>query len=509
MSFYQLRPSETLRLGIVCFIGGFFLSQYLAFHFLVPFVAVLSLLFVTFRPQYKVFLFLGILFCGIFYSHLRESNVTNNDILTSKIGQTVTLNGVVDSFPDQRIFSSRAYIRITEYKQNDILIPIKARILLVTKPNITYDYGHTLQITGTLQDPGFVDDFDYRKYLERFGVQTLIRNPKKLTILSEQNSGSSILYAAKSTRNTLERQLHAVLPAPHSDIALGVLLGVKKELITFSKDAFHNAGLQHILVVSGFNITVLVLFISLLFRRFGRPVIFLIALLSILFYTFLTGGEPPVIRASIMGAIVGFAAVTGRFADARNLLLVSLLIIGLWNPLIILQDAGLVLSFGATLGIILLAPWFENIFKKIPNTFQIRTLLAVSCAAQIAVTPLVAFFFGQIQPIGLLSNIFIEPLIPLTMLFAVVALGGTIFPFSVAHIIALPAFLVLEVLLWVVHTFGQFKPMQISDSMSQILFCILFVFFLYGLFSRWYQTNVLETGFDPFHPDLPVDTQKE
>jgi competence protein ComEC len=337
---------------------------------------------------------------------------------------------------------------------------------------------------GKITQPRNFEDFDYEAYLKRFGVQALVRSPKNFTTLSSQTGGNVFLRNAKKVRDFLAHNLEKSLPMPHAQIAMGILLGVKNQLPPATGQDFKNSGLQHLLVVSGSNVSIVIIFITFFLKKFGRQAIFLGVVPALIFFIAMTGADPPILRAGIMGGMVAFAASMGRLSETRNLVLFSAVIMGIWNPRIIQNDIGFFLSTFATMGIILGVPVLYRILGFLPEKFGLRMLLTVSLAAQIAVLPILGYHFGTFPMVGVIANLFSEPLVPLGMGASFSSALTGILPEPMAKVLAIPAYCILEMLLQIAHFFGKVPPLSISKNFSILCAYGVVGFFFYGSFAR-------------------------
>lgn len=468
----KLTKSEKLRLILIIMFLGLFLGQetWSGQIFLL-----LSVIFIFLSFFWKNFWLglIAIFLLSISFSIWRNTNDLLDDELSKHYTEIQELTGFVSSFPDQREKNNRATVTTPQGK-----------LLLIVTPETELHYGDELKFTGKLTRPRNFLDFDYQEYLLRFGIQTIVRYPDNLEVLSLRNKGNFILRLAAKTRQTLAHNLERALPLPHNKIAMGILLGVKNELPPSTKEEFTRSGLQHLLVVSGFNVTIIIIFISLLLRRWGRRAVFLASLLALIFFVAMTGLEAPVLRASLMGGIVAWSVALGRFSDVRNLIFLSMVVIGLFSPRLIQTDIGFFLSTMATLGIVFGVPVCEKIFAKISNKFGIKTLLIVTLSAQIAVLPILGLYFGSFPVVGIFSNLLAEPLVPLNMLFSFIVTLTGFLPEFIATLIAIPAFIGLEILLQIAHIFGQVEPLSVSKLVGNISLVIVLLFFLWASLSR-------------------------
>ncbi len=484
-----LKKSEILRIFLVFIIIGFFTGKII---WQTEYFLLIGGLLLVLSLVYKKFWWgvVSALLLANFYGQWRNFNNLEISSLIPYDNQVVQMSGEVINFPDIRENDIRVFVKTDTVNNKNI----KETVLLILSRDDKVSYGDKLNFEGKITTPRNFNTFDYSKYLLRFGVKRIVKNPKSVEKVCHQCGGNFVLRNAAKIRDWLADNLNKNLPMPHSQIAMGILLGVKHELPDFVKDDFQKSGLQHILVVSGFNVTVLIVFISLIFKKFGRKINFIITSLALIFFVAMTGGEAPIIRAAIMGGIVGFAAASGRFSESRNLILLSIFLIGLINPVIIQADIGFFLSAAATIGIILGVPILEKLLKFIPNFLEIRTLLTVTIAAQVAVLPILGLYFGNFSVIGLLSNLLTEPLIPLGMLFSFIISISGFLPLIITKIIAIPAFVVLESLLQIARLFGDFPVIEVSPIFSYSLLIIFGVLMFWAIFSRWFEHNFLENS---------------
>ncbi len=513
----EISKPQKLRLLFISIILGIWLGQFPFWPNYLLLGGFLSLILAFAKRNFWLGIFAGFLVANS-YAQWRNFVDFEKDQLVDFIGEEVEIRGKVVSFPDVREKNTRFYVEAETLKKIDINSfnspPDKeeracvGKFLLITKNNsknpAKLDYGDKILVRGKLILPtSFTADFDYRRYLKRFGVQTIIKNPAKLEILS-QNQGNWFLQKAKNSRDFLEKNLEKSLPNPHAKIAMGVLLGVKNQLPKWTQTDFQTSGLTHLLVVSGTNVAIVIIAISFLLRKFGRKISFAGSLLALIFFVLMTGADAPILRAALMGGVAGWAISAGKMNDTRNLVLLSAVIIGIFQPLVLQSDIGFALSFGATLGIIIFFPMFEKKIREIfklpsPDSKQnkntvnsplirgargVASILAISLSAQIAILPILMSSFGYFPLGGIPANLFSEPLMPFIMFFSFISSLAGILPIFLAKIITIPAYILLEFLLQIAHFFAQIPVIKIPLLLNQIFAGFIIFVLLYGLFSR-------------------------
>lgn len=226
-------------------------------------------------------------------------------------------------------------------------------------------------------------------------------------------------------RQTLDQRISELLPSPQAELLSGILLGNKKDLPGKLKLALRDSSTLHMVVVSGQNLTLLAgLFINLS-GLLKRKTAILLSVIAVIFYTILTGGQVPVIRAAIMAILSFTATFFGRQKEGVWILLVTGGLMLLINPKW-LTDLSFQLSFLATLGVIVVAPIMEKYLNKLPEI--IKADLAVSVGAQVMVMPIIAQNFHQLSLVSVFANLLVGWTIPFIMILGtMMILIGSIF----------------------------------------------------------------------------------
>ena len=180
---------------------------------------------------------------------------------------------------------------------------------------------------------------------------------------------------------------------------------------------FNRTGVTHIIAVSGYNITIIAVMLANLFISLGlsRNKAFWLIVAGIVFFVIITGSPASIVRAGIMGVVALVATAVGRATKMHNTLGIVCLLMLLFNPKVLIWDAGFQLSFLATIGLIYFVPVLEKYTKWLPQTLQIRESLTTTLSAIVLTTPLILFQFGRFSFLAPLANLLILPAIPLNM----------------------------------------------------------------------------------------------
>ena len=200
-------------------------------------------------------------------------------------------------------------------------------------------------------------------------------------------------------------------------IVRGMVLGDPSRIPEDLKEAFRRSGITHILAISGQHVAVLAAMVYLVLRLFAVPTVLrnLATLALMWLYIFVAGTPPSAIRAGVVATFVLLAPLFGRQLSPLHFMTTMLAIVLAWNPLLI-YNPGFQLSVAAVFGILLLRRPLQVFVKRtILRPFEkppelLSNLLAVSLAAQIATTPIIATSFDEISVIGVVTNLVAVPL---------------------------------------------------------------------------------------------------
>jgi competence protein ComEC len=212
---------------------------------------------------------------------------------------------------------------------------------------------------------------------------------------------------------------------------MALLFGEKTELSKEISTNYTQAGIIHILAISGLHIALIygiVLWLTKPLLRFkkGKLYIFLISICILWFYAILAGFSASIVRAAVMFSVVTFAKMINRQSNIYNSLAVSALLLLVFNPNY-LFDVGFQLSFAAVLSIVIFQPLVRKYsYSKHLIILKIKELLLISLVAQVGVLPLILYYFGQFPLLFLLANLITIPLSSLILI-----LGLALIPFNI------------------------------------------------------------------------------
>jgi ComEC/Rec2-related protein len=349
---------------------------------------------------------------------------------------------------ESRKYEDQALIKITGnidniYRNNTECIMTVGRFWIDSRSNCTFSRGDNVQVIGTIKGR-VIDRFIGRLWLDNAElVETT-----DVSLGGKFESGFSTFL--KSFREKMMQVYRTRLSEPESGLVAGIILGNKKDIGSKMYEQMVRSGTIHIAVASGYNImlvggTVL----SICFFLIKRKRASLVAVLMMILYAMVAGGEPPVIRAVIMAGVVFWAAVLGRGTVSWWVLLVTGWLMILLDPLI-LVSVSFQLSMAASVGLMIVEPAIQNILRK--NHEKLSEILSgsgilSSISTMVMTTPIIWWNFARLSWIGVVSNILILPLVPILMIFGA---GMQVLPW----LFSIPTYVVAHWMVEVIRFFG-------------------------------------------------------
>lgn len=306
----------------------------------------------------------------------------------------------------------------------------------------TWRYGDRLLLVGALVTPPEEGDFSIRRYLAHQGVYSQLEEARILSI--SPGRGNPVLRLVHAYRAHALDAVYRLWPDPEASLFAGILLGAESGIPEAVYKAFRDTGTAHVIVISGFNITVLAGLLVGVFRRvlgrgqFGVRRATVIALAGIFLYAVLVGGEAAVVRAAVMGVLGLFARQLGRRQVGVNTLTVVAAGMVFFNPRLP-WDVSFQLSFAATLGLVLYAAPLQEAFMRFTSRYlpleaaqrlsqPVGEYLLFTLAAQVLILPISLYYFQKLSPISVVANPLVLPAQPpLMVLGGFALLLGTIY----------------------------------------------------------------------------------
>lgn len=395
------------------------------------------------------------IFAIILLEYLGFFKAQNHSFLIYNVNQkNVSVTGKVLEQPITKTAKQQFVFEVNNI--NDITI--KEKTLVTAPPSYNINYGDIICLTGklsTVEEPVFPKIFNYKTYLQRDNIYTVFYANEFEYIESKPNK---IKLLSLKVKKDINLKIEKYFKEPVGSVLKSMLVGEKSAIDSDMKDDFINSGLIHILVISGLHIGFVVAIFLFVFRLFNLPLktVYLLTIPAIFFYAILTGSNPPAIRATIMASCILLSFVLDRESLIYNSICLAALIILAYNPQY-LFTASMQLSFFATIGIIYFYPKLFCIFKNIKNTFvrYIAGIFCVTLSVQLALIPLLVFYFGKFSIISFVANILIIPVVGFVVALSFLFYGFTFVSSSVSAIISVLLSQILNLILSVIHYFAN------------------------------------------------------
>lgn len=221
---------------------------------------------------------------------------------------------------------------------------------------------------------------------------------------------------AREVRDWFASAIRAVIPEPEASLGIGYLVGQRSSLPDNLEEWMRIVGLTHVVVASGYNLTILVRFARRAFAGVSKYLATLSSSVMIIGFILITGFSPSMSRAGLIAGLSLAAWYYGRKFHPLILLPFAAAITVLINPSYLWADLGWYLSFAAFGGVMILAPLLQDFFFSHKKPGTVRQILGETIAAQIMTMPIIAFSFGTISLFALPANLLVLPLVPLAML---------------------------------------------------------------------------------------------
>lgn len=382
--------------------------------------------------------------------------------------------GIVIGEPEQRENTTRFVMRSDNGE----------KVLVNTDLYSEVAYGDRVEIKGKLQNPGIIDDgigrpFDYAKYLSRDDIY-FVMNFAEVSIFSSGH-GNRIKHALFSIKRSIVSRMRGIFTEPQSSLLSGLILAGKGALPKGILEEFRRAGIIHIVVLSGYNITIIAEFMRKFFGEIfirtrlnlSQKFPAMASILGIILFVLMTGAEATVVRAAIMVLVVITAKTFNRAYSAPRALLAAAFFMILHNPKILVFDPSFQLSFIATCALIYVVPIVEKCLNWITEKWGARMMVATTLATQITVLPFLVYSMGEVSLVSLPANLLVLLFIPYVMFAGFIA---TLVAYA-SSIVALPlsyfSHLILSWILWVAHFLGNLSFATITTPLISFWFIVL------------------------------------
>lgn len=420
------------------------------------------------------------------YEKYRHSNIYEE--------KEYTVIGKIVSNKQEKEYKNCYKIKVL--KVQDLNKNVKNTYLnLFIDKKINLEYGDIIKCKGNFQKGEKARNyggFNYNSYLKTQKIYGIF-NSKKVKLISKD---IDIFSIANNISNMLEEKIDLLLNETEANLCKGLILGKTQEIEESIKENFRVVNISHILAISGLHVTYIVMLITIISQRIiGKKYGTVFVIVVLIFYMFLVGFTPSIVRACIMGILVNLAFLVHRKNNFWNSLALSLLLILINNPYSIL-NIGLQLSYLATIGIV---SFSRKIRKKIDNfkflknnlvirkNNKIQTLvnkikenLSVMFSAQILILPIMIYNFNIIGIYFIISNLLVSVIIGTTIFLSILLVTSSFIFFPISKIFSHILTILLQLLI-IISNISKLPFSKIYIPTPSILSIILYYVMIYVL----------------------------
>ncbi len=353
-------------------------------------------------------------------------------------GRTEYFTAVLCGYASKTDFGAQATVRLEGVLGKVVLYA--GRELLELVP------GQTVAGQARFSDAARIRDEDVTAFTSK-GVFLLAYGQGELTV--GEGTRHSLRWLPARLGRAMTERIQLLFFGDAAGFLTAILTGSRGEISEEAYLALSEAGLNHILAVSGMHCGFLMALAGLLLQ--SRKLQALLGIPLLAFYAALTGGSPSVLRACIMLSLPLLAILARRESDGPTSLLTALLLILLANPFAA-ASVSLQLSFAAMAGILWLTPKLYRGLTGEKNRGKAFRFLAVtisvSMGAMVFTVPLTAHYFGALVLIAPLSSTLCLWAAAWAFSFGLLSVFVSFFCLPLGALLALPAWLAARYILF-------------------------------------------------------------
>lgn len=339
---------------------------------------------------------------------------------------------VVDASPRRRPTGGwRVTVRVAELRSGGDPGVRGARLLVWlrgTPPRV----GEVVLLRGALR-PAARDDAPgwWLRYLERQRISGAVATGR-LPVLGRRGGPAG---ARDRASEALRARIGDRLDGPRGALVQGMALGGSDGLDPETEEQVRDAGLAHLLAVSGQNVAVVGLVIAAILRAAGapRPAALAVVAPMVVLYCLLCEPGASVARAGVVAVAAILAEGLARARDRWYLLLLALTGLLAWQPRSD-WDPGLQLSFAAVVGILAIGPPLRRALAGVLPGWMAE-LAGVAGAAGLATAPVLVADFGRVSIAGFATNLVAVPLASAVLVTGLAGAVSAPLPGPVADIV--------------------------------------------------------------------------
>lgn len=445
---------------------GTFLSLYSLSFIGIEWVVVSLCLIIVGLSKRNIFGVMMILTAGMLIGLRRGGNLLKNqNEFQQYFGKNVVVTGKVSEDPSYDIDGD------LKFKLSNVLIgdtEISGQLWAGSSTKVELKRSDTVEIEGQIT--------------EGFGNIPAAIFRAKIVKINRQDYEDF----ARDVRDSFAGGIRESITEPQASLGAGFLLGQKTALPEKLDQQLRLLSLTHIVVASGYNLTILIRFARRFFEKLSRFTALAFSGGLVYMFALMTGWNPSMVRAGIIAGLSLLAWYYGRKFHPVVLLSISAAVTVLINPSYAWGDIGWLLSYTSFIGVIVLSPLIHAYFWGEKKPGSVRQVFMETLSAQLLTLPIIAHIFGQYSPLALISNVLVLPLIPIAMLFTFIAgISGVLLPTGLSIVIGWPAQMLIGYMTTVIDWLSQssYAGRELNFNLTAVIvsYIIIFVMIIYLL----------------------------
>ncbi len=364
---------------------------------------------------------------------------------------------------------------------NNTTLDLRIDALFKTKLNFSFEKGEVILLNTKIETlKNFNENFDYISYLNSKNIFL------SLNSYSFENKWKNEISSFEKTvwvvRSEMLQIIKKIYPEDEAVFLGWILIWARENIPDELSSAFNNSWLTHLIAVSWYNITIIIVFLSYILAIFPK-ILRIVAITSfIVFYASVVWDSAAVVRASLMWLIWYYVLMSGRIGNSLAIILCTWMIMLVINPFLLNYDIGFQLSFLAVFGLLYTQWFFKKIFFFLPKKFAIQESFVLTLSAFVFTIPIMIFNFGQMSILAPIANMLVAWSIPFAMLFGFLSILAYIINPFFGYIIWFWEYFLLKWTTSVGYLFGGFDFALLQVDLWAYWVYFQIVYFLIALF---------------------------
>ncbi len=451
-----------------------------------------------------IILYILILLFG--FSYIKVIDYDYNKKL-SYINEEITLKAIIITNFEDKEYRYDYKIKVigdssNKLNNSNFIISINKNKLTKGIP----EFGDIIEIKGEFQKANEARNykgFDYSQYLKSKKIYGTIKvsNYKIL----QKDRANFLNKVIDITQNSIKRKMTDILNTEEAALCVGILIGNREDISEETENNFKKSNLTHMLAVSGSHITYIITALATILGKTSKKFYKIFTIIFLIFFMALTGFTASVLRACIMGILVLIASLLHRKPDTINNLGISSLIILLINPYII-TDMGFLLSYGGTIGIVVLGDRITNFMYTVINKNNLldRNLLvkssvkrvfikvlkyiinsfAITISANIIIIPIMAYSFSTLSLTFWVSNILAAPIMEIVTISGFIVYFISLVISPLANFLGIFLNILLFILLKIAEISSKIPGANIYIKTPYLCQCLVYYFVIIAMYNK-------------------------